>query len=304
MKIARTVLLGLALAALVIAGGCAPAGRVSAPAASASSGASSDSLPASLDGLAFVADGTLYRVSGGKAAEVARDGHTKLGVVTVRGDNGLLVTEASGDGARVVLVRGGGTQSMDELLRVNSASALLGVRLDTAKGRLYRAVDGDPSPRLVASGIAKGSAEVTVALEGSFSGEFDIDELGLGLVYTSATQSPATLRSGGGPKAAVLTTKLATAFAPCVSANGNKVCLIATKTAGEPVAVWVFDRGPETLRRLDSTAKLAPSHPVFSGDGSWIAFRSDNDGKLHVVRADGTGGYALPFAADDATIAW
>jgi hypothetical protein len=307
MKTTRTAVIGLALLAMALSSGCAPARRVPASAPTGSSAEqtrTADSLSASLDGLSFVSDGKLFRVSGGAATEIARDGQRKSGVVSVHGDNSLLVTEETGDGAGVVLVRGVGTNSIKTVLRVKSASTLGDVRLNAATGRLYRALDGDPAPRLVVSTTEQGSEEATVALEGSFSGEFDIDELGLGVIYTSATQNPAALRSGGGPKSTVLTAKLATAFSPAVSGSGDRICLTGTKTAGEPIAVWVFDRGNDSLQRLDATSGLSPTHPVFSGDGSWIAFRSGKDGALHAVRTDGTGERKLPFTADDTTIAW
>ena len=308
MSNARTIVSGLSLLALLLApSGCAPALRVptsAPPGPSAEQTRPADSLPASLDGLTFVRGARLYRVSGGVVTEIARDGRRKLGVVSVHGDDGLLVTEEAGDGASVVLVHGTGTEVMKTLLRVRSASTLAGVGMNAASGMLYRALDGEPSARLVVSSTRPGSKETTVVLAGSFSGEFDIDELGLGVVYTTAVQNPTSLRSAGGPKATVLTSKLATAFSPNVSDSGERICLTGARAAGEQIAVWVFDRGSDELRRLGSTAPLLPAHPVFSRDGSWIAFRSGKDGALHVVRADGSGARALAFTADDTTIAW
>jgi hypothetical protein len=303
MRTAKSVVTGLALLAVMLSSGCVPARREPLSTKPGST-RSADSLPASLDGLAFVSDGKLFRVSGGVATEIARDGHRKSGVVSVHDDNGLLVTEETGDGASVVLVHGAGTESIKTLLRVKSASTLGDVRMNAATSKLYRALDGDPSPRLVVSTTGPGSKATTVALEGSFSGEFDIDELGMGVIYTSATQAPASLRSAGGPKAAVLSEKLATAFTPTVSDSGERICLTGAKREGEPIAVWVFDRGSDVLERLDATSGLSPAHPVFSGDGSWIAFRSGKDGALYAVRTDGTGQRKLPFTADDAAIAW
>jgi len=307
MRIARTLVAGVAVLAALVPSGCAPAQRAPATTPSGPSAEqtrSPDSLSASLDGLTFVRDGKLFRVSGGTASEIVRDDHRKLGVVSVHGGNGLLVTEESGEAASVVWVRGPGSGSSRTLLRVESASSLAAVRMDAVGGRLYWALDGDPSPRLMVSAAKLGARETTVALDGSFSGEFDIDELGKGVVYTSAGQNPAALRSAGGSKSTVLTTKLATAFSPTVSENGERICLTGTKVPGEPIAVWVFDRGTDSIERLEASVGLDPSHPVFSGDGSWIAFRSGTDGALHVVRTNGTDERALTFVADDATIAW
>lgn len=261
-----------------------------------------DSLSASLDGLAFVRDGKLYRVSGAVATEIGRDGRRKLGVVSA-GGNGLLVTEQSGEGADVVLVHGADPRSMRTLVHVDSASGLSGVRMDARRGTLYRALDGDPTPRLFVSPVARASQATAVVLGGSFSGEFDLVVRPVRVVYTSATQDPAAVYVSGGAGPRVVTAKLATAFAPAVSGNGRLMCLTGARRAGDPIAIWVVDVDGSGLRRLDATAGFAPTHPVFSPDGAWIAYRG-HDGALHTVRPDGTGERTLPFSADDVTIAW
>ena len=297
------VMFGIAvLVSASVAFGCAPA-QTAPPLArlqpAAEQTRTADSLSPSLDGLAFVRDGKLYRVSGTTAIEIVRDGRRKLGVVSADRSNALLLTEEHGDGADVVFVHGTGTRSAKTLLNVADANALLGVHYDFLDGRLYRAVEGDPSARLMTSPLDRPSDVTTLALEDAFSGEFDIDALGGTVVYTSAAQNPARLLASRGSHTRVLTSRLVAVFAPAVSPDGLSVCF-----TGDAIAVWVLDLSGKSLRRLAPTAGLVPTHPVFSGDGLWIAFRSGSDGELHAIRADGTGARTLPFVADDAALAW
>jgi hypothetical protein len=307
MRVARSLALGgaLALAALALTG-CAPAKSAAPGPANQLPGAvqplAPDSLSGSLDGLSFLLDGKLYRVSGGAASEITRDGRRKLGVVSVDGSNGLLVTEQAGAGADVMYVRGAG--SALRLMHVDAASTLLGVQLDAVRKRLYRAMEGDPSARLAVARLAHPSKVATISLGTSFSGEFDVCARDRGIAYTSATQKPTRLYYLRAGSVAVLTSKLAAAFTPAVSENGALVCVTGTRHAGGEIALWVLDRQTKKLRKLGSTQGLVPTHPVFSADGSWIAFRGGQDGALHAVRTDGSGLQTLPLIADDAPMAW
>ena len=263
-----------------------------------------DSLPTSLDGLAFVRDGKLYLVTGMTVSEIVRDGRIKLAAVS-GGPGALLVTEEQAAGAGVVLVDGARMEPGRTLLRVAEASTLLAVRFGRLGGQLYRAIQGDPGARLLKSPIAAPSTVKPVSLPGGFSGEFDVDASSGGIVYTSATQGPARLLAVGGPsRARELTSALATIFAPAISAKGDAVCFTGQKRSGDQIALWVLAASGGPARRLASTAGLVPTHPVFSEDGQWIAYRGGDDGLLRVVRVDGTQLQTTPFSADDAPFAW
>ena len=300
---------GIAMLTLAPASGCAPAHIAPPPSAQQRSRAAEQtrtagSLSASLDGLAFVRDGRLYRVSGGVATEIVRDGRGKLGVVPA-GVGALLVTEEHGDGVDVVYVRGEGTKSTRMLLHVAEASTLLGERLGRSSGQLYRAMQGDPAARLLKSPLDAPSNVTTLSLPSAFSGEFDVNGADDTLVYTSATQNPTRLLVVDSPqRTRELTAGLAAIFTPAVAGSGDRICFTGQQRTGDPIALWVFELRRNALRRLASTVGLTPTHPVFSEDGSRIAFRGGRDGALHVVRADGSGLQTLPFSADDATLAW
>jgi hypothetical protein len=264
------------------------------------------SLPASLDGLVFIRDGRLYRVTAGVAAEIAEDGRRKLAVASADGA-GLVVTEEDGDGSDVVLASSAHVQPEKTLLHVDEASTLLSARFARSSGQLFRAMQGDPSATLFASSIRKPSAVTTLALasDGDFSGEFDVNGPADTLVYTSATQNPASLFSiGGSGRRLTLVSDLATIFAPAVARSGSLVCFTGQKHAGDPMALWVLGIGDGPPRRLASTSGLVPTHPVLSEDGSWVAFRGGEDSALYLVRPDGTQLRKLPFVSDDAPLAW
>jgi hypothetical protein len=305
----RRVAIAVALLACTcaIAGCSLKAALPGAPggAASSESTGSAGPPPTSVDGLTFVSKGALWEVASGNAEEILKDGRSKLAVSPLTHGSGLVVTEASGDGADVMeLGDDDGKQSTQSLAHVASASQLAGVRVDASAGTYYLALDGDPAARLVVARAGDSAAPKPHALGRPFGGEFDLDSSGGGVVYTSVGQNPARLwvTNSGGTHA--LTPPMATVFSPAVSPKNGDVCFTGTSRTGDKPGLWVLDRAKKSVKRIAAAAGLAAQFPVFSASGKWIAFRSGTDGRLRIVRADGSGMYALPFSADEAPLAW
>jgi dipeptidyl aminopeptidase/acylaminoacyl peptidase len=309
MRNTRAITTGVVMLAMLAAlAGCTSAVSPTAPAAPTQPPASAptaSSLSAPLDGLMFIRDGALYRVANGAAGEILSDGHRKIALATTKGSADVLVSEAKDSGVDVVWVRGRGANLPTTLLRhIPNVSDFVGARIDSLGSRLYVALSGDPSARMIWSPLGQPSVTNTMTLGFSFSGEFDLDYWGRGIVYTSVSQNPARLLLARGATAVQLTSKTASAFTPAVSNDGESVCFTGAAKAADKIAVWVLDRRTNAVRQLAATRGLQPANPVFSADGQWIAFRAGTDGQLRVVRVDGSGLTKLSYLADDVPLAW
>ncbi|HZS25539.1 MAG TPA: hypothetical protein VFA30_11215 [Gaiellaceae bacterium] len=72
--------------------------------------------------------------------------------------------------------------------------------------------------------------------------------------------------------------------------------------------LWVLDGTAGTLRRLPALARFAPSAPVFSADGKWLAYleraRYGDDSRLWLARADGSGARAVAGLRAVSLVGW
>ncbi len=261
-------------------------------------------LPPAADGIAFIRDGRAFVIRAGAAREVAANGAEKLDVAYSADGKELLVTEAQG-AQRVVRMAAAGDRAPGRVVLESDDGSNLGpVRAATARGRLYRAVFGDPVNRLVVSGLAPGSKSSNVALRGTFSGEFDVDATGGSIVYAGTGQNPATVMLRTGVTEWPLVAGLATAFTPSFSRDGGRICLTGSERAGGPISVYVVAVDSGEPRVVAGTGGLMPTSPVFSPDGTSIAFRSAADGAVWIVPVDGGKPDKLALTADEAPISW
>ncbi len=245
-----------------------------------------------------------WSVREGEEHEIAANGAEKLEVAYSADGEDLLVTEAQGTRRVVRMVAADAVAPGAVVLESGDGSNLGPVRAVTARGRLYRAVFGDPVNRLVVSGLAPGSKSSNVALRGTFSGEFDVDATGASIVYTGTGQNPATVMLRSGSTERPLVAGLATAFTPSFSRDGERICLTGSERAGGDISVYIVDVESGEARVLGGTEGLNPTSPVFSPDGESVAFRSATDGVVWIVSVAGGEPDKLALTADEAPISW
>ena len=221
--------------------------------------AAPEALPPVADGIAFVRDGSAFVVEDGVEREIADDGARKVAVGYSADGRSLLVTEERGSRRSVLALPVGPKDSDSVVLESAEGSAFGAVRANMTTGRLFYSVFGEPANRLLAAGLTPTSTAEEVALQGTFSGEFDVDASGKSIVYTGSGQNPATVMLRLGTRFEPLATGLATAFTPAFSREGERVCFAGSESSGGPIAVWVVDRGSGVPRPVPGTERLRPT---------------------------------------------
>lgn len=269
-------------------------------------GTSPDSAVAPLpDGLAFIKDGAALVVRGGKPVEVLPGDKQQSAVVYDAEGEGLLVTENSGISRRTVrLVKGARTET---LLETDDGSNFGDVRFASALRKGFYIINGQPGAsfhRLAPAPGWRATGEMPVRLPKSAALGFDLAADGSTLVYATDTAEPTQLLVLDGLRARFSIAQLAYAFTPSFSRDATKVCLTGIKSAGDPVTIWTLDVGSRTLTEVPGTAQYRPTNPVFSPDGTRIAFRNADDGSVWIVPASGGTAEKLPLTVDDAALDW
>ncbi len=301
VKFARLFACVVCLAGLSAAAGCASQPPHGAAPDSASRPAA---LPAYADGLTFVSDGHVWTVGDGATNEVAPGGDAKRDVSRIIGGDGLAVTAESGQSAYVETVIPGDARRK-RVHAANDASLLGSVRYDMSGGgfRLWASEFGDPATRLVVIRDGSGSVVHRLPLAG-FSGEFDVDPSGKTVVYTGTGQNPAQLMVYSGSRSQALVAGFATVFTPSFSRDGGSVCFTGSRSPSDPLSVWVVDVHTKAVRAMAGTNGWKPTWPVFSPDGTRIAFRSGNDGSLWIAPLGEGAPQKLPLSASETALAW
>jgi hypothetical protein len=302
MKATHRVAAVVCLVAVIGVSGCAPRRPLAPDSTRPATG--TRPLPPFADGIAFVRDGVAFVVRDGSAHEVAADGIRKVAVGYSADGGSLLVTEERGSQRIVLMLPAGASGKESVVLDSADGSALGAVRVVPRVRKLYYSVYGDPANHLVTTALTAASEQQTPTLQGTFSGEFDVDVSGGSIVYTGSGQNPATVMLRTGGEFRPLATGMATVFTPAFSRRGGRVCFTGSERAGDPIAVWVVEPGSDEPRIVGGTASLKPTFPVFSPDGTSVAFRSAADGSIWIVPLGGGEPQDLALTADEAPIGW
>jgi len=139
----------------------------------------------------------------------------------------------------------------------------------------------------------------------SFGGDFAVSPDASTMVYIGPWQVPTevTLRTQNG-KDIDAALGLETAYTPAFSPDGSKVCLIGSREFQGETAVWVFDADGRNCTEIVATRGLTPTYPVFSPDGTRVAFRNWALGDLWTVDLESEALTRYDLSVAEAPIAW
>ena len=260
----------------------------------------------------------------------------------VSGDGGVMRVSANGGKPELLVPMKSGERAADPQILRNGQAALFTVAGDDVRtngtfGRTSIVVQSLPSgarKTLIDSGFGARylpTNHLVYAVGGTlFAVPFDlqqlrvtgsaapmIDRIGLGfsgaalsvsdtgsLVYVSGSSAPLQGTIGlVDRKGVVERLKLPPRLYgfPRVAPDGKQVAF--TSDDGKESIVWIYDlSGASAMRRL--TFGGANRHPVWSSDGTRIAFQSDREGDLGIFwqRSDGTGAPERLTKADKGTV--
>ncbi len=287
------------IACALVGTGCAP--KAETPSPTPAGTAVSTTVPEAAEGLVFVADGRLMVIRDGKAETSEVEGIVQAVGVSADG-SGLLVRDKPGESSADVSWYLPESDEFTKLWRSDDAGSLGHVRYLRKADSVWFSVFGDPGT-LLKSASPPSSEAMIRALDSSFNGEFDIDSRGEIIAYVLNAQNPSVLMVADAEGESAVPTKLGLIFSPDLAGEGAALCFVGGQTP-EDLAVWVFDREQGELRELAGTRKLTPTVPVFSADGSSIAFRSADDGSLWIVDVASGKPQKLPYVADEGPISW
>ena len=268
---------------------------------SSASSASAVADPVRTEGLAFVSAGQVWRVDGGVARRLTQSPETKRSLAYSPDRSQLLFV--SGDGMKAdIMSLPLGSGSLN-LLHATGESSLVGaVRRNPATGEVLYTYYGDPYT-LIRRVAENGTKLPPVRTAVHTNGDFDVASDGR-LVYTSFDQAPARVSVRGARGEHPLSLKLALATEPSFSADGKRVVLSGASSPTGPRSVWVVELASGESTQLRSTMGLEPQTPVFSPDGSRVAFRNARDGSLWLVPILSGAPERLGLPASDGAIAW
>lgn len=257
-----------------------------------------------LEGLALIVDGAINWVHDGVVG-ILRGVADQATAVSYSLAGAYLVATCSGsdDGRAVAIPTARGLESRD-VLRHPQFTLVDNVRYDETRDRVWFTYYGEPGPSLWTV-LGRYSEPERVELAGSFGGSFDVAASDAStLVYIGAAQNPAevVLRTDEGETGLPLA--LATAFGVAFSPDGRLICVSGSRRPEGDTALWVFSRDTGIVTKLGTTEGLVPTFPVFSPDGSIIAFRSFKDGNLWIVEVKAGSARSTSIAVDEAPLAW
>ena len=253
------------------------------------------------EGLAFVSAGQVWRIEGGVARRLTQSPETKRSVAYSPDRSHLLFV--SGDGMKADIMSLPVGSGSPKLIYATGESSLVGAaRLNPTTGGILYTYFGDPYT-LIRRVAENGTKLPPVGTVVHTNGDFDVAFDGR-LVYTSFDQVPAkvSVRGAGGENPLPL--KLALATEPSFSADGKRVVLSGASSPTGPRSVWVVELASGESTQLRSTIGLEPQTPVFSPDGSRVAFRSARDGSLWLVATHSGAPARLALPASDGAISW
>jgi len=287
---------GLVLALLLT--GCSSPEKV-APAKQTSS-VTTAAAPASAEGISFVHDGTVQFIRKGKAETVKTDGPVQA--VGRSADAGGIVVIGSGSSASKVTWWASASAKPIELWKAGDSGSLGTIQYLKGTNSMWLSEYGDPEAVLKSATPPSGE-QLIHEMDASFGGEFDVDAQGENFVFVGKNQDPSTISIRDAEGSGALPVELALIFSPDLSANGQKVCFVGGKKAGD-LTVWTYDLATGKPAEVVKTRGLGPTVPVFSADAKRIAFRSAKDGALWVVDLKSGAPTKLPFIADEGPIGW
>ena len=291
------VLSGLAVAGLLV--GCSSGTAASKP--QPQSEATATQVPAAAEGISFVQDGSLRVVRNGRAEAVpAADKVQAVGRGSDAG--GIVVMGASGSSNGQIGWYQPSAAKILPLWRTEERGNLGSVRYLKGADSVWFSVYGDPKALLKSAAPPSGSPVIR-KLDSGFSGEFDVDAKGEGIVFVGASQLPSTITLRDAEGESLLPVKLGLIFSPDFSADGTKLCFVGGQKASD-LSIWVYDIQSGESAQLTRTRDLGPTVPVFSADGTKVAFRSSKDGSLWITDVSDGQPVKLPFTADEGPIGW
>ncbi len=256
---------------------------------------------AELEGLAFELDGVVFVVENGVAQEIARaDGVRSLRYSPSGGTIGFLSSEGERDTFHLA-------ESGDWRFEAhwdNQYGSLVDEAVfDDESGVLYFSLKGDASTEL--RSVGPDGQERVFELSFTPSGEFSLDAEGASLLATGAEQAPTVLRrvDTGSATASSLVAEAARLYAPRPARDGARVCATGSLREEDANALLLIDVMSGEVVDVN-TPGVTPLGPVWSPDGTRIAFSDASTGEVWVLDVMSDTLYRTGLTAGAGGLAW
>ena len=298
---AAMLLLLILLAALPTAlAGCSRRAPERPETESASAGESAEGVtyPA-LEGLVFVRGDQIWAVEDAVPQPVI-ESQAPRSVRAVRSREAITYVELDGPHALVQSAVRGDWRA-EPLWESTLGSLLIEVVHDDVADALWFSAGGESTTTIGVRERGGDEGGYALSLPVDASGSFDVDFAHGTLYITGAAQHPTALHAIGETSRDLFSAALL--FAPRLSPDGRTLVATGSERPGEPLRVWAIDVESGRGAVLEP-GPGTPVDPVWSPDGSVIAFRDTETGTVWTVPARGGPSTDSGLAADEGGLAW
>lgn len=251
-----------------------------------------------LEGLVFVRQGSIWAVEDGIARQVI-ESESPWSLRDARSGDAITYASLAGTDARIYTAARGDwrTESMWE---TDLGSLLVQSSHDDIADTLWFSVSGEQTATI---GVRDGTGNAsTLELPVEASPHFAIRYEDGTIFVVGASQEPARLYEIGAETRELHAA--ATLFSPRLSPDGARVLVTGSEQGTGAFHLWVVDTSTGSLADL-GVGTGVPTDPVWSRDGTRVAFRDTTTGTVWIVPA-AEGGVARDtgLLADEGGLAW
>jgi len=295
-----TLLLAFALGA---SAGCSQAGGESGDAPGSGSAGpvavDTDGEPyPQLEGLVFVRQGSIWAVEDGIARQVIESA-SPWSLRDARSGDAITYASLEGTNAHVYTAARGDWRP-ESMWETEMGSLLVESSHDDIADALWFSVSGEQTATIGVRDGTGSASTLEMAVEASpyFAVRYED-----GTVFVvGASQEPARLYEVGVETRELLFA--GTLFSPRLSPDGTRVLLTGSDQGTGTFHLWVVDTSSGSLADIGVGAGV-PTDPVWSRDGTRIAFRDTHTGTVWIVPAtEGAEAQDTGLRADEGGLAW
>lgn len=252
-----------------------------------------------LEGLVFIRDGAIWTVEEATAEQVI-ESDTPWSLRDSRSGDAITYASMAGPNALVYTAVKGDWRA-EPIWETPIGSMLVEVIHDDITDRLWFSASGEGTATIGIRDLAAEDPESAVRLPVEVAPHFSVRHEDGAVFATGAAQEPAVLYRVEGTASDLFSA--ATLFSPRLSPDGTSVLVTGSARTGGNFHLWMVDTANGSATEL-SIGPGVPVDPVWSRDGTRIAFRDVSTGTVWIVSAGDGSATDTGLEAHEGGLAW